>query len=147
MKVGKNCRVALNYSIKLADGNVVESNPEDEPLVFVTGREEVIPALEQGIEGMEAGEVKTFEVGPDEAFGHRDPEAIQTVPRQEIDDRGIQLEQGMILRLRDQEGNPMLATVISLDQEEVIFDFNHPLAGARLEFEVELIEVSEAPLS
>ncbi len=143
MKVEENCKVKLNYGIKLSDGQLVESNPEDKPLEFITGREEVIPSLEQGIMGMEEGEKKSFEVEPSDAFGHRDPEAVRVVNREDLVDKGADLEEGMIFRVRDEEGGSFLITVISMDEDEVVFDLNHPLAGARLMFDVEVLEINQ----
>lgn len=145
MKVDDNCMVKVNYSIQLNDGQMVEKNPDGEPLEFVTGRDQVVPCLEDGIKGMEPGQRRSFQVEPEQAFGHRDPAAVEVVNRRELDEREIDLEPGMILRLRDEEDNLIVATVISVDDEEVVFDFNHPLAGARLLFEVEVLDVGEAP--
>ncbi len=145
MKVSDNCRIRLNYAIRLEDGEVVDRNPLEEPLEFLTGRDEVIPVLEEGIKGMGPGEKKSFEVGPDEAFGSRDPEAIRTVARSDLKDHGDDLEEGMMFRLQGEDGHNMAITVIALDEEKVTFDLNHPLSGMPLTFDVEIIEVGEAP--
>ncbi|MFO8057373.1 MAG: peptidylprolyl isomerase [bacterium] len=143
MKVSDNCRVRLNYTIRLDDGEVVDRSPPEEPLEFVTGRQEVIPVLEECIKGMESGEKKSFNVGPDEAFGSRDPEAIRTVNRSDLQDHGDELEEGMMFRLEGEDGHNMAITVIAVDEERVTFDLNHPLAGMPLTFDVEILEVNE----
>ena len=147
MKIHANCRVTMKYALRLEDGEEVESSSLDEPLEFVTGRDEVIPCLEKGIMGMESGELRSFAVGPEDAFGLRDPEAVRVVNRAELEDHGDELEEGMIFRIRDEDGNTMVITVASLDEEEVVFDLNHPLAGAPLRFEVEILEVNQLPLN
>jgi FKBP-type peptidyl-prolyl cis-trans isomerase 2 len=144
MKVGKNCRVRLNYTIRLQEGQIVDKNPETQHLEFNTGKSEVIPALENGVMGMEPGEKKTFHTGPEEAFGPRDPEATRIVSRDELVNRGDDLEEGLIFRINDESGKSFPITVLSLDEEEVVFDLNHPLAGSPLAFEVEVIGVEEA---
>ncbi len=145
MKVSDNCRIRLHYSIRLDTGEVVDQNPPDDPLEFVTGREEVIPVLEEGVKGMGPGEKKSFNVGPDEAFGSRDPEAIRTVNRSDLKDSGDDLEEGMMFRLHGEDGNTMAITVIAVDDDRVTFDLNHPLSGMPLTFDVEILEVGEAP--
>jgi len=147
MKVKENTRVKLNYSIKLDDGRTVEQNPAQQPLEFVVGRNEVIPVLEQGVIGMEPGDERSFTVEPEDAFGSRDPDAVRAVSRADLSDGGESLEEGLVFRIRDEEGNPLVVTVVSMDEDEVMLDLNHPLAGARLTFEVELLEAAEAPPS
>jgi FKBP-type peptidyl-prolyl cis-trans isomerase SlpA len=143
MKISDNCVVRLNYSIRLKDGEVVDRNPDNEPLSFTTGRGEVVPALEKGIVGMEPGERGSFEVGPEDGFGMRDPKAVRIISRGDLVDRGKDLQEGMIFRIKDDEGNAMVITVMSLDEDEVVFDLNHPLAGATLTFDVEILEVGQ----
>jgi FKBP-type peptidyl-prolyl cis-trans isomerase 2 len=145
MKIESNCLVRLNYSIKLTNGEEVEANPPDQPLEFVTGREEVIPCLEREIMGMDAGERKSFEVGPEDGFGPRDPEALRRVSRCDLVDHGNELEEGMMFRLKDEEGNNLVITVLAVEGEEVVFDLNHPLAGMPLSFAVEILAVNAAP--
>ncbi|HUT54443.1 MAG TPA: peptidylprolyl isomerase [bacterium] len=141
MKIGDNCVVRLNYSIRIKDGEIVDRNPDDEPLCFTTGRSEVIPALEKGILGMEQGESGSFDVGPEDGFGMRDPKAVRIIGRDDLVDHGNDLAEGMIFRIKDKEGNGMAITVLSLDDDEVVFDLNHPLAGATLTFDVKILEV------
>lgn len=143
MKIANNCRVRMNYAIRLEGGELVEENPPGEPLEFVVGQEQVLPAVERGIMGLAEGEKKRFEVPPEEGFGFRDPQAIRVVSRNDLEDHGDILEEGMMLRLRDESGNTLVLTVVSVDEEEVVFDLNHPLAGAHLLFDVEILEVQE----
>jgi FKBP-type peptidyl-prolyl cis-trans isomerase SlpA len=144
MKIDNNCSVRLNYAIRMQDGLIVDQNPDNEPLQFVTGRSEIIPALELGIMGLSPGEKRSFVVGPEEAFGPRDPKAVRIINRNELVKRGEDLQEGMIFRIRDEDGNALVLTVLSLDDEEAVFDLNHPLAGATLTFDVEILEVGQA---
>ena len=143
MKVSENCRVKINYSIALDSGEVVDQTPPGETLEFETGKGQVIPALEKMVLGMESGQKKSFETEPDEAFGPRDPEAVRRVNRDELSDRGAELEEGMMFRVRDEEDNAMVITVLEAGEEDVVLDLNHPLAGASLLINVEVVEVSE----
>ena len=141
MKIAEqDSRVRLHYSIQLG-GDVVESTAPDEPLEFITGREEVIPLLERKVVGLEPGARTGFDAGPDEAFGPRDSDAVRVVDRKELFDGGAGLEPGMIFRIRDDDGNSLVVTVAAVDADNVVFDLNHPLAGARVRFEVEIIAV------
>lgn len=144
MKVEKNCRVRLNYTISLREGQIVDKSPEERPLEITTGKNEVIPVLEECIMGMEPGEKKTFHTGPEEAFGPRDPEATRIVRRDELVNRGDDLEEGLIFKIKDEDGKSFVITVLSLDEDEAVFDLNHPLAGSPLAIEVEIIGVEAA---
>ena len=141
MKIDRKCRVRLNYSISLENGEVVDKNPDDEPLEFTTGQSEVISVLEDGIMGMGAGESGSFNTGPEDAFGARDPDAVRVVRRDDLVERGEDLEEGMVFRIKDEDDNSVIITVVSMDENEVMFDLNHPLAGAPLTFNVEILEV------
>ncbi len=144
MKVDENSWVKLNYEIKLADGQLVERNPEDEPLEFTTGRMEVIPAIEKNVIGMENGETRSFTVPPEDGFGRRNPEAVQVIPRTDLETRVGQVEEGTVLRVQDEDGETtMLVTVSSLDDDEAVIDLNHPLAGATLDMTIEVLDVNQ----
>jgi len=134
----QNTRVRLLYSLSLG-GEVVESTGPDEPIEFVTGRDEILPALEKRVIGLEPGAKAGFEAGPDEAFGPRDPDAVRVVDRNELADRGQGLEPGMVFRIRDDDGNSLVVIIASIDDATVVFDLNHPLAGAVVHIDLEIV--------
>jgi len=146
MKIKENYKVRLNYEMTLKNGTMVDKSPDVEPFEFVTGREEVIPCLEEGVLGMEPGESRTMEAPPEKAFGQRDPDAVITVRKEELDNRIGAIEEGMVLRIRDEDGNRMIVTVAAVDDDTVTMDLNHPLAGEEIILKVDVLEADRAPL-
>lgn len=134
--------VAVEYVGTLASGEVFDAS-QGEPLEFVLGDGMILPGFEQAIVGMEVGETSTFTLSPAEAYGER-VEQTQEVPIEEFGDE--QPEVGMPLTLIDPETQqPVTATILEVGEEMVTLDMNHPLAGEELTFEVELLDVSDAP--
>jgi FKBP-type peptidyl-prolyl cis-trans isomerase SlyD len=147
MKVNENCQVTINYQIRTLDGKVIDRSLPGEPISFTTGRGEVVEVLELALMGMEPGGRKNFQTRPDEAYGPRDAEAVRRVPKAEINNPDA-LKEGMMFRVQDDDGGRMVVTVSKIEDDEVLFDLNHPLAGTPLDFEVEIADVGDpAPAS
>jgi FKBP-type peptidyl-prolyl cis-trans isomerase SlyD len=144
MQVSKDKVVTFHYVIKDKEtGEVIEdSNEHGEPAKVLFGRNLLIEGLEKGMMGMEEGERRTIEVKPEEGYGEVDPELIQKVPREYFGD--IKLERGMTLRAQIPDGQIIDLRVVDFDDQNVIVDLNHPLAGKTLIFEVEVIKVRDA---
>ncbi|AEA33919.1 FKBP-type peptidyl-prolyl cis-trans isomerase [Hippea maritima] len=140
MKVETGKTVQMHYVGKLEDGTIFDSSENREPLSFVFGEGSIIPALETELEGMEEGQKKTVKVKADDAYGQRDPNAIQSVPRSQLPEN-IEPKVGMQLLAQMQNGN-IPVTIVEVDEENVVIDFNHPLAGKDLIFDVEIVKVS-----
>ena len=140
--VAPNKVVEIHYEGTLSDGSVFDSSEGQEPLEFVFGVGMLIPGLEAGLEGMAEGETATIEVSAEDAYGPREDQAVQPIPRGEIDPE-IELEEGMQLVGQSPQG-PMIVTVLEFDDETVMIDFNHPLAGEDLTFEIEVVSIREA---
>jgi FKBP-type peptidyl-prolyl cis-trans isomerase SlyD len=113
-----------------------------EPAKVLFGRNLLLEGLEKGMMGMEEGERRTIEVKPEEGYGEVDPELIQKVPREYFGD--IKLERGMTLRTQTPDGQIIDLRVVDFDNQNVIVDLNHPLAGKTLIFEVEVLKVRDA---
>lgn len=130
--------VSLDYTLRLDDGEIIDSSAGEEPLHFLQGRGQIIPGLERALYGMAVGEEKDIVVKPADAYGEHDEDAYEVVPRSIFPD-DIKLEEGMGLRLRDQtSGEPVEAFIAGLRSDSVMLDFNHPLAGETLHFHVEI---------
>jgi FKBP-type peptidyl-prolyl cis-trans isomerase SlyD len=130
--------VRLDYTLTLDDGEIVDSSAEDGPLEFLQGHGQIIPGLEEGLMGMAIGEEKEIVVTPDYAYGEYDPDAFELIPHEEFPD-DFELEPGMALELYDEEtGEPSEAFVSEIRKEGVVVDFNHPLAGETLYFQVKV---------
>ncbi|NYS25431.1 peptidylprolyl isomerase [Rhodobacteraceae bacterium 2376] len=132
--------VRFHYTGTLEDGSVFDSSDGRDPLEFKLGEGQIIPGLEQAIEGMSSGEQKTVTIPADQAYGPYQPQARQGIPREQIPDH-IPLEIGTRLQVQTPDGNPMPVTVAEVSDEVVVLDANHPLAGKDLTFAVEVVEV------
>ncbi|WP_456403438.1 FKBP-type peptidyl-prolyl cis-trans isomerase [Hydrogenimonas sp.] len=142
MKIEDNNVVSFNYEVKDAKtGEVVDSNMGQAPLSFITGKQQIIPGLENQMKGMESGESADILVNAAEAYGEYNPEAVQNMPREQF--AGIELQEGMTLYGQSEDGGTVQVTVKSFDENEVVIDFNHPLAGKDLLFSVTVAEVRE----
>jgi FKBP-type peptidyl-prolyl cis-trans isomerase 2 len=143
MPIAAGSQVELEYVLTLASGEIVERTEPERPLRFVCGGGEILPAMDQAVLGMEENQEKDFELGPAEAYGDRDPEAVLTVPRGEIPP-DVTLEEGLVYMLRGEEQQERMVTIASVSETEVILDFNHPLAGQTLRFHVRIVSVQNA---
>ncbi len=140
MKVEKGKTVKMHYKGMLEDGTVFDTSEGKEPLEFVYGEGSIIPDLENQLEGMEEGEKKQITVKAENAYGEVDPSAIQQVPRSQLPNN-IDPKVGMQL-LAQTENASIPVTIIDVEDETVTIDFNHPLAGKDLIFDVEIVSVS-----
>lgn len=135
--------MTLHLSLALADGTVAESTFDSEPLTFVMGDGTLDHGLELGIYGLVSGDRQQLTLEPGQAFGERDPANIHAVPRSAFAD-DIPLEPGTIIGFEAPDGAELAGAVLEIDAEHVKVDFNHPLAGRRIVFDVEILEVVPA---
>jgi FKBP-type peptidyl-prolyl cis-trans isomerase SlyD len=133
--------VSMDYKLTV-DGEVLDSSDEAGPLQFLAGYGNIIPGLEQEMMGMKIGESKDVVVQPEDGYGEFDEEAFMDVPRSEFP-ADMQLEEGLELHVTDEDGNHQAAYVSSFDDKSVSLDFNHPLAGAVLNFSVKVVGLRE----
>lgn len=133
--------VSMEYKLT-ADGEVLDSSDEAGPLQFLAGYGNIIPGLESEMAGMKIGESKNVTVQPADGYGEFDEEAFTDVPRSEFP-ADLKLEEGMELHVTDEDGNHQAAYVAEFDDQTVKLDFNHPLAGAVLEFYVKVVALRE----
>lgn len=138
--VKENDRVKVHYTGKTADGQVFDSSREREPIEFQMGEGQIIPGFEKGVMGMAPQESKTIEVPVADAYGERNEELVQQVPRADLPEN-INPEVGMNLMSKMPDGREVPLTVTEVKDESITVDANHPLAGKDLTFEVELVEI------
>jgi FKBP-type peptidyl-prolyl cis-trans isomerase SlpA len=136
--------VTLHLSLVLEDGTVAESTFEDEPLSFTMGDGTLVEGLELGLYGLKAGDAQRLVLQPQQAFGTHDPDKLHTLARAEFSAE-LALEAGVIIGFDTPSGEELSGTLVSLTDETVVVDFNHPLAGRVVVFEVEIIAVEPAP--
>jgi FKBP-type peptidyl-prolyl cis-trans isomerase SlyD len=133
--------VSMEYTLTV-DGEVLDSSKDAGPLQFLAGYDNIVPGLEREMAGMKIGESKDVLVLPVDGYGEFDAEAYIEVPRSEFPS-DMELEEGLELNLTDEDGQTQLAFVESFTDENVRLDFNHPLAGAELKFNVKVIGLRE----
>jgi len=134
----------IEYTVKNSKGEIVDTNKGQVPLEFIAGKGQIIPGLEKEVENMEAGEEKTVTVSADEAYGEYNPEWVEEMPREQF--QGIDLEKGMTLYGQSPDGQTIAVTVKDFDDKTVTIDYNHPLAGEDLTFDVKVVTKREATL-
>lgn len=144
--IGPNMVVTMDYELRVDgfDGELVESSRERGiPISFIYGKGMVIPRLEEAIANKKAGDVVQVEVPPNEAYGERNEEAVQKIPREAIPPH-IELREGLLLVMQTPQGEEIGMKVLDFDEESVTVDLNHPLAGKTLYFTLFIKEVREA---
>jgi peptidylprolyl isomerase len=139
MPATKGQCVRVNYRGTLQNGEEFDSSYGREPLQFTLGEGQVIPGFEQAIENMDVGDKKTITIQPEDAYGEHHDEAVQSVPRSIFGDE--EPNPGEVVQLVAPDGTEVMASVLEVGDEEVHLDFNHPLAGEPLTFELELVEL------
>lgn len=138
----KGDTVEVHYTGKLEDGTVFDTSQDREPLSFTLGEDKVIPGFEKAVEGMEPGDTKTEELSPDDAYGQHREDMVMELEREQIPDN-VDPQVGQQLQLRMQDGQTVPVVITDLGDESVTIDANHPLAGKKLIFEIELLDVEE----
>jgi FKBP-type peptidyl-prolyl cis-trans isomerase SlyD len=134
--------VSLFYSLKLDDSSLVEKTDKNDPLMYLHGYDNIIPGLEAALEGLKPGDNITVTVEPEDAYGPYDPDGTDVIEREEIPN-DLELEEGMLLTVEDEEGNAFMAKVIEVEEKTITLDYNHPLAGKRLHFDLTITELRE----
>lgn len=132
--------VKVHYTGTLSDGTQFDSSRGREPLEFTIGSGQLISGFDLAVDGMTVGETKTVTIPSDQAYGERNPEMQQVVPRSAIPN-DIELEEGMVLSANGPQGQTLRFKVVGFDQEKVSVDGNHPLAGKDLTFDLELVSI------
>ncbi len=142
MEIANDKIVKITYEGKLTDGEVFDTSEGKEPLEFMFGAGLIIPGLEKGLEGLKIGDKKTINIKPEEAYGPRMEEAKQEVPKSQFPE-DMELKEGMQLAAQGPQG-VIPVVVAEIKEDSVIVDFNHPLAGKDLTFDIEVVEVRDA---
>lgn len=143
MAIGTNKVVTLNYKLSDDQGNVIQTTNKNEPFVYLSGNKQILPKLEEAIDSMIIGGKKNIELSSSEAYGDYDEKAIQQVKKEAFPE-GANLEPGMEYMAQSPEGHPVPFVIKEIEDENVTIDFNHPLAGKNLSFDVELVDVRDA---
>jgi FKBP-type peptidyl-prolyl cis-trans isomerase SlyD len=144
MTISPGKEVSIEYTLKLDDDSMVASNVGSEPLVYVHGLNQIIPGLENALAGMSVGEIKRVTLPPDESYGLVDMEAFREVEKGQIPAEALHV--GAQLQGREGDGEVVHARIAEIKEDSVVLDFNHPLAGKTLCFEVKVLNIKDAPV-
>jgi len=141
-------RITLHFSVFLAEGNVLLDTTRErpEPVSFVMGDGSLIPGFEKAITGLKAGDRRSMTIPAAKAFGDWNPDNVQTFMRSYFS-ADMVLEPGLVVSFADKAKAELPGVVKELKDETVVVDFNHPLAGRDLVFEVDIIRVTDADAS
>ncbi|MGH9938772.1 MAG: FKBP-type peptidyl-prolyl cis-trans isomerase [Blastocatellia bacterium] len=139
--VKKGDTVKVHYTGKFDTGEVFDSSEGAEPLAFTVGAGQVIPGFDRALEGMQIGETKDVVIEPEQAYGNRVEELVQTIDRNQFNLSGVEPEVGMAIEMQTPQGDiPLVIT--DLTDTTVTLDANHPLAGEPLHFSLTLVEIA-----
>lgn len=141
--IGDNTVVSIHYALSDDEGNEMENSAGSDPLTYLHGTGNLIPGLESALVGKTAGDELEVVVPPEEGYGEVVPQLVQAVDRSVFQGADT-IEPGMVFQAQDPQGNVQRIVVKDVDGDEVTIDANHPLAGAELHFQVQIVDVREA---
>lgn len=142
MTIAAGNSVSLEYTLKLDDETVVESNVGATPLTYLHGDGSIIPGLERELEGLTVGATKDVVIAPADGYGPIHAEAVQEVPLEQIPENARHA--GAVLQGQSPEGGVVRARVTEVKDATAVVDFNHPLAGQTLHFAVKVLDIQKA---
>ena len=142
IKVEDSLVVTLDYNLMVED-ELMESTDDGEPIQFIQGIGQIIPGLENALYGLRVGDKKEILIQPEDAYGEYDPESTKVVKKEEFSEE-VPLDVGTFLDLSDDDGEVLSAQIIEEDEDTVTLDFNHPLAGKILQFEITVADIRPA---
>lgn len=140
LAIGPGTKITLHFALQLENGDMVDSNFERDPAIFTVGDGNLLPGFEKALYGMLEGEHKTLVIKPEDGFGQRNPNNIQEIARSQFSP-DLELSEGLMLSFADAQKTELPGVVQSFDDEVVVVDFNHPLAGRDILFEVAIIKI------
>jgi len=143
LTVTDNLVVSISYTLTNDDATVLDSTEESGPMDYLHGAENIIPGLEDGLEGKKVGDKLKVRVDPDDGYGEIFTELMQVVDIASFE--GVEsVEAGMQFESETDDGELEIVSIKSVDGNEVTIDANHPLAGVTLNFDIEIIGIREA---
>lgn len=142
MKVKKNCLVRVQYRVTDEEGQEIDASSPDHPLEFVCGRGDVITGLERGVIGLEPGGKKRITIPPEDAYGPHNPAHVKTLPRAAFP-VNMELVEGTRFSYRSDKGAEVMYRVKEIRPDSIVADYNHPLAGKTLHYDVTVVDVTD----
>jgi FKBP-type peptidyl-prolyl cis-trans isomerase SlpA len=139
LQIETGMSVTLHFSLVLEDGHIIDSNFESEPATFSVGDGNLLPGFESILMGLVNGDEREFTIPPEQAFGQHNPQNVQAVERGNFDQE--ELELGAMFSFQNGDGE-LPGVIVDVDDNEVVIDFNHPLAGKNIIFQVKIIDIA-----
>ena len=143
MDVSTGKQVSIEYTLTLEDKTVVDSNVGADPLTFIQGSHNIIPGLESALDGMTTGDSKQVTVTPEDAYGPVNEDAVSEIEKAHIPEDSHKI--GAVLQGQNPDGKVIIARVVEIKEETILLDYNHPLAGKTLNFDVKIMDVQDGP--
>mgnify|MGYP000311727855 CR=1 FL=1 len=141
MAVKKGDTIKVHYTGTLTDGTEFDSSHKrNEPLQFNAGEGQMIQGFDKEVIGMEEGDTKTFTIPATEAYGEVNEEAVMSVPKTNFPS-DFDFVEGQMVQVQTQQGQQLTPTISEIQDTNVVLDFNHPLAGKDLTFDIELVQI------
>jgi FKBP-type peptidyl-prolyl cis-trans isomerase SlyD len=142
MTISSGKKVSIEYTLTLEDKSVIDTNVGSEPLSFVQGSHKIISGLQNALEGLKIGDSKQVTIKPEDGYGLVDQKAIMEVSKEQIPQDALKV--GAHLQGQNDDGQVITAMVAEIKEQTVVLDFNHPLAGKTLHFDVKIVDIQES---
>ena len=139
LQIQAGTSVTLHFSLALENGHIVDSNFEGNPATFSVGDGNLLPGFESSLFGLEVGDEREFIIPPENAFGQHNTQNVQSVDRGNFDESDLEI--GSILSFQNGDGE-LPGVIIALEENLVMVDFNHPLSGKNIVFQVKIVEIN-----
>jgi FKBP-type peptidyl-prolyl cis-trans isomerase 2 len=139
LKIENGKEVTLTYKLSVK-GTLLEAADPSEPFIYTHGKKMIVRGLEKELGGLKVGDRKTILVLPEEGYGLVNPKAFLEVSKEKLPPE-VTVEKGIWLEARDPKGVPQLVRISEVKEKTVTLDFNHPLAGKELEFQIEVLSI------
>lgn len=143
MPIGANKVVTMNFTLTDDDGNVLDTTDQGGPFSYLSGNNNILPKLEEAIDSMIIGAKKQIRLEAADAYGNYNEQIVQVVGKENFPE-DFELEVGLSYVASNPDGVQMPFVITEVRDEDVTIDFNHPLAGKNLNFDVELLDVRDA---
>ena len=132
--------VAIEFTLKLDDDTVIDSNVGKEPLVYVQGEQKILPAIQKELEGLKENDTANVTLEPADAFGEVNPEAFEEVEVSQVPEEAR--KENALLRAKDNNGQEHMFRVHEIHDDKIVIDCNHPLAGKTLHFDIKVVSIN-----
>jgi FKBP-type peptidyl-prolyl cis-trans isomerase SlyD len=141
MAVEAGKQISIEYTLTIDPEGVVDSNVDADPLTYIQGTEQIVPALQQALEGKNVGDTVDVSIDPKDGYGERSEEACQEVSKGQVPEEAHKVN--TVLQGQDNQGGVVNARVAEVREETLLLDFNHPLAGKTLQFSVKILDIQD----